>query len=254
MYGSVIVGVDATDRAACVARTGAFLSTWFACPLTLVHVSDDRAEPTWLTSLAASLDLPRIDVVCLEGRPGEALSTYQASRPDSLLCIGTAGHGVVAETLFGSTALEVLAQTRLPVLLSGPHAPALTTIARMVACVDTTDDRVALVRLAAQWAFHFDATLDLVEVGDPAAGEGGSGGDMRALARCAAGGLGLRIEWDVLHDDRPGHAYAGRATIGGPALLFTGHPSGVASSTFRDTLHLAPCPVVVGRRGSADTA
>jgi nucleotide-binding universal stress UspA family protein len=243
MYSSIIVGVDHTERARRAAETGATLARSLGCPLVLAHASCEHERPRWLDDLGAALDVDEKRILVLEGHAGDALCGVQQAHPDSLLCIATAGHGVLGAALFGSTALEVLARTTHPLLLTGPAAPATTEITRVQACVDELDDRVHIVRLAAQWALHLGAVLDVVRVAPPDVAD--VGGDLGRLVHDAAGGLGLRVDWDVLHDDEPGRAYADRATHLGAGLIVVGHPDGRAGSLIRETVVAAPCGVVV---------
>ena len=240
MYSSIIVGVDHSERARRAAQTGAVLAGSLGCP---AHVSCEHQRPEWLDELGAALDVDETRILLLEGHAGDALCRAQQAHPDSLLCIATAGHGALGAALFGSTALEVLARSTQPLLLTGPTAPATTEVTRVQACVDELDDRVHIVRLAAQWALHLGAVLDVVRVAPPDVPD--IGGDLRRLVHDAAGGLGLRIDWDVLHDDEPGRAYADRAAHLHAGLLVVGHPDGRAGSLIRETVVAAPCGVVM---------
>jgi hypothetical protein len=40
VHGSIIVGVDGSERSTGVARTGSFLASSFGCPLLLAHASE----------------------------------------------------------------------------------------------------------------------------------------------------------------------------------------------------------------------
>ena len=252
MYASIIVGVDHTERSARAAQTGAFLAGWFGCPLVLAHATEDREPPRWLGELQDAMGVDRCEISLLPGRPGDALVRQQQRHPDSLLCVATAGHGPLGSALFGSTAIEVLARSTRSVLLAGPAAPATTQISRVQACVDELEGRDRVVRLAAQWAFHFSATLDVVRVVPPDTDD--LGGDLRRLVHDDASGLGLAIDWDVLHGDHPGRAYADRATHLGAGLLVLGHPDGRAASLIRETVVEAPCGVLITGRVGRPTA
>jgi hypothetical protein len=111
------------------------------------------------------------------------------------------------------------------------------------ACLEpgTRGDRVAA--LAAQWAVHFHAALDLVRVAPSTCPD--LDGELGRLARTAAGHLGIRVSWEVLHDDRPAAAYLRRAAAGGAGLLVMSHPSGGLASPLRDVLSRSTAAVLV---------
>lgn len=243
MYGSIIVGVDGSERSSTMARTGSFLAAWFGCPVVLAHASETTAAPRWLTELESELGADRCRAIVVEGRSDDALVRLQQQRPDSLLCIATANHRGLASSLFGSTAIAVLARTRKPLLLAGPLAPALSKIHAVQACVEggRRGDRVA--SLAAQWAFRFNAALDLVRVAPPTCPD--LGGDLGHVARTAAGGLGVHVDWDLLYDDRPSAAYLRRAAERGADLLVLSHPAGGFGAPLRDVLSRSATPVLV---------
>ncbi len=145
---TIVVATDFSTNASRAVEQAAHLASAWGAKLYLVHVFDDSM---W-ASLKAVYDLPgwaevdpakvarsrlteqadllaRASVISVEtelliGRPSQQISRFAIERGAGLLVVGEHGEDWIDQIVLGGTALKVLEEARIPVLLVRGTAPA----------------------------------------------------------------------------------------------------------------------------------
>ena len=269
--GPVVVGVDRSDCARDAVIWAADVAAAWDAPLHLVHVapqepSVSEAQP-WLSGLLDIAERPgsaRPRMHCVWGSVVDVLAEYAADA--RLLVLGSYGEGALAGMLAGSVALGLVGPAACPVAIVRGSAPQVPPPhdGPVVVGVDGSPAGRAALRLAAGLALSLRSPLVAVHTWtDVVAGPAGATrrtDDPEFLAAEGAALLDdelgevarsypdLTVE-RVVAEDTPVRTLLDRA-VGARVLVVgnRGHDRGSAmlsSSTSRDLVEFARCPVVV---------
>jgi nucleotide-binding universal stress UspA family protein len=288
----VVVGIDGSPEARLALRWASTVASLFDADLTAVHgtglldrldgrlvpahdhLDDLRrvAEREWCDELDRVGPPWKVEVV---ERPAvDALLVTVEERPTDLVVVGTRGVGIRRAQALGSTALQLLRQASVPVLVvPGPDDGGSPGLRRLVIGVDGSTAADAAVAWAAGVATLTGARCDVVAVAedDPvfplgpaaavtAAGEEDAPERLRAVTEQASGALrDVGVACDVTVRRGPAaDTLIGVARDCGADLLVvgsSGHGSAgnpLLGSVSRQAAHDAGLPVVVvphpGRR------
>jgi nucleotide-binding universal stress UspA family protein len=153
----------------------------------------DLVERTWCAPLAGAATPHRVDV--REGPAVEVLLAATAAEPAVLLVVGTRGRGTDPARALGSTSLQVLQATEVPVLVV-PAAcrawgrPGPVVAPRLLVAVDGSPPSLAALAMAADIAGLLGGSLKVLHVFGP---RGGHTLD-RTLTRVEAELRGIRAQ------------------------------------------------------------
>ncbi len=199
---NIVVATDFSDGARHALRRAALIARRSGAPLVVVHVFNDglwasiRAELGLVrdaaghTAEAAQARLAQlrdellaefgaafpVRTEMLSGRAARAIGEYLTALPARLLVVGEHGENWVREAVLGGTALKLLENTRLPVLLV--RRPATGEYARIVVATDfsPTADRAAQLAQATfpeawhcllhAYSVHFEGRMRLASASD----------------------------------------------------------------------------------------
>lgn len=191
---AVLCPVDFSDPSRTALVYAAAVAEHFGAALTLLAVDDPvLAEAATSAGLRPSLTeqttaelrrlaaevigTPRIATLRLRARAGNAATEILHETHESatdLIVIGSHGRTGVRKMFFGSTTERVLRATTVPVLVTGPYAPAgrsLDDVARQIRHVLAPADLTAAsphqITIAADVARALSASLLLVHVSEP---------------------------------------------------------------------------------------
>lgn len=264
-YDNVIVPFDGSTLAERAVAQGRMLAEATGAKLHLFHAEphDDRREGGMHRETQALAErigaLAEVRPLGIDNTsPAEAIDRFAGELGNAALCMATHGRGRLLASVMGSVTADVVARGR-PVVVVGPGAaPAPAPIDRVVACLDSSTWSEEALPEAAGWAKALGVPLWLVEVIDPKDAAGHTGGDLtestyvHGVARDLRA-MGIELEWETLHDDKPGAAilrFVGESpkTL---TVLATHGRSGVrramAGSVAGAVIHDAAGPVVVLR-------
>jgi nucleotide-binding universal stress UspA family protein len=182
----------------------------------------------------------------------EQLSEFVDSFPDACVIVPTDTTFSIADDLLGSTAAELIRDTRRPIIGVGSNVVIDRPVEQVVAPLDGTAFSTEILPEAARWAQALRVPLWLVQVinADVRSEPGLESGWVRHQAERLSGS-GIDVEWEVLHGSHPAKAllqwlHAGPHTL---TALATHAPHGVRTfftpSVADQLLHLSPGPVVV---------
>lgn len=260
-YEHLVVPLDGSAEAERAVALGKMLADASGAKLHLLHVEsqwEKREAGVFLQAQEMAAKIGALAEVRPSGPdelpPGEVIHRYLEELGNATAVMATHGRGRLATALVGSVTAGVISSGHAVVAL-GPNVPAGTDpITRVLACVDASSFSETVVAEAAGWATALGAQLWLVEVVNPkeapAAAVVQESSYVHRLAK-ELQATGLAIEWEVLHDERPGRAIATYAATqpGTLVALATHGRSGlrraIVGSVAGDVLHAATVPVVV---------
>lgn len=260
-YAHLVVPLDGSAESERAVNLGKQLADAAGAKLWLLHVETqfERRDPSVFShaqelasKLGATAEVRPSGAE--ETPPGEVIGRFLDELGNATAVMATHGRGRLATALLGSVTAGVIGAGHAVVAI-GPNVPAATEpITKVMACVDASSFSENVVAEAAGWARALGAQLWMVEVVDPKVVPVGAGGQESSYVHRLAKELrdsGLDLEWEVLHDDRPGRAIATYAAAqpGTLVALATHGRSGlrraVVGSVAGDVLHSATVPVVV---------
>lgn len=130
-------------------------------------------ELTWCAPLAQATSPHRVEV--REGHPVDVLSTATAVENAGLLVVGSRGTRSDAARALGSTSLQVLQWTQVPVLVvpggsRRSDLPDSLALRRLLVGVDGSQPSLAALALAAEVAERLGGALNVLHVFTPAGG------------------------------------------------------------------------------------
>ncbi len=217
--GAIVVGVDDSPNAAAAAAFARGLARRSGRSCHLIHVVEQGNDPIVaglrireaLGSVRPSLGAEEVDVRV--GRPAEVLVERATQLGARLIILGGKHHTLLARWVAGSTAVGVVRQSPVPVLVTrGP----VGTISRIVVGVDATPGSFGAIRHAEEWAELWKAEVRAVHVVPlpPLLPEYANGYDLDVLKR--SGELTAKEQiWPLL-----GRRDAGQVVeIGSPAQV-----------------------------------
>lgn len=256
MFQSVIVPVDPSPRSARAVGTARTIADAVGCPVLLLTVTSPNSgrDSAWFEQFAEGLDGPavqRLEVV--RDDPVEAILEVEAERPSALLCMASGAHTGASEIVLGSVAAEVVRRAKYPLVVVGPNAAPLSSLATLLVCLDGSERAESAARTASVWASLLRAAVHLVRVAPPStpADAHDASSDLQRMAKQLRDGLGVQASWDVLHAEAPGPELVRCArSLPASMIVLTAHgATGVVSrlmgSTAMRVVHDAPCPVLL---------
>lgn len=183
---TIVVGVDSSSASGAALAWAAARAAATGSALTVVHVVDDEwgADATELTAATRQLsthvdairdDLPKLAVEgeLVAGNPSVELALV--AREADLLVVGTHKTGFVQGRVFGSAALRLAGEVRVPVAVIPEHSTG--SRAGVVVGIDASRASDAAVRFAALEAARLGEELILV------LGAGTATGPSRSMIR-----------------------------------------------------------------------
>lgn len=267
MFQQVIVPVDGSRRSWAAARVGAVIADACDARLELVSVVFDEHERDFVRNevradLAVEGPLevePSVTVIVAappEGSVGAVVARHAESVDGGVVVMSSTGRGRTAAML-GSVADDVLRAMFGPIIVVGPHAEPLESLAGdLMVPVDGSEFSETSLPLAASWGIALGATPWIVEVlterMDPGTDVLESSYAHR-LARDLQTQSHHDVEFDVLHGADPATAIAEFADRNGAmfVVMSTHGRSGLRrltlGSTAASVVHRATCPVVLHR-------
>lgn len=208
--------------------------------------SEAAEAKQYLEDVRRRLHSQRIDVFSALGlgRPAAEIPIIVKARQLSLIAMTTHGRGAVPKALLGSVAEEVLAQTRVPLLLTRPGDKGAHWDHLLVP-LDGSPESELILPAARRLASENHALLHLLQVtrdGDPV--------DYLASHRARLDAEGFKA-MPVLRQGNPGEEIVRYAQQSGIGLIcmMSHHKTGIArllaGSVTEYTLRHAPCPLLV---------
>ncbi|MCC7185066.1 MAG: universal stress protein [Acidobacteria bacterium] len=163
MTGPIVCGIDFSDHSRRALAWARFFSAQLQRPLVVVHaVEPVLAEASKVTygpgALEATLE-PELrefigpDASTLHigvGEPGSVLKGAAMEHSASLVVVGTQGLGRAARMWFGSTTLQLLRETTIPILAIPPQSSDAPALSGFVVGTDFSEASNAAVRTAIQ--------------------------------------------------------------------------------------------------------
>lgn len=232
--------------------TGATVELLSVLPVKLWTSRIEEAE-RYLEKHVADEGFERFDVTVLADQPVADAITGAAAPEDAIVCMGTHGHGGMAETLFGSTAEKVVRQSERPLFLVGPRCESRWTLRdgnNMVIAVDGSEASAEIVAPAFELARQLGLRPYIVQVAGVGADEVSGIGYLHDLATLPGSG---DAQWEVLHGDSPADAVAEYVRALPAALVATathgqtGLGRVTAGSVATRIVRDSSCPVIVLR-------
>jgi nucleotide-binding universal stress UspA family protein len=216
-YRSVIVATDGSHLSRSAVAGGALLALQTRAELQVFHVATtldvEQAVQAQVAEVLGNLPYKMVvRDVDVGSTPAEMIGQFASEfGEEAIVAVGTHGRGGIGLSLLGSTAMDLLTRRGRPTVAYGPGTSAPIEVARVVACVDGSDFSELSLSEAARWATALAVPLWLIQVVPP-----DLPADVRAyettyvhnLAK-ELGGVGQRIEWDVLHSTSPAESILG---------------------------------------------
>jgi nucleotide-binding universal stress UspA family protein len=195
------------------------------------------------------------------GQPASEIVGYAGKEGAQMIVIGHVHHGMIDKILDGETALQVVRQSSVPILLAASSMKALPK--RAVLAVDFSPESMEAAREALR-LLDDKAVVMLAHVAPPAATFDGSGlcvdeyealmlRELGEFADSLAVPEGLLVEKVILHG-RPAHALLKLAERAGADLVAVGtRGAGLIQRLFVGTntsriVHHSPCSVLIAPR------
>ncbi len=209
----MIVASDGSLRSSFALLGGAMLATKTSADLHVFHAAWSPESEAAVARQAADLVAEGAYKLVIRDLAADSVSqmiaTYAAELGDAaIVAIGTHARSGIGTAILGSTAVELLANDRIPIVGYGPGAESPIDLSRVVVCVDGSDLSESTVAEGLRWAVALDLPLWLIQVVEPnlpASLAEFESTYVHNLARDLPG-LKNRVEWDVLHSDRPAEA------------------------------------------------
>ena len=163
--GAIVVGVDESPNAVGAASFARLLARRTGVACHLIHVAEAGQDPIGAglrirDALAAAH--PPIPADDLEVRIGDAPDVIVARATQlgaCLIILGGKNHSIIGRWVAGSTAVAVVRESRVPVLVTrGP----LGMLTRVLVGADATEAAFSAIRHAEDWAELWNADLRLV--------------------------------------------------------------------------------------------
>ena len=192
MTGAIVVGVDGSVNAVNAAAFARTLARRTGVPCYLIHVAEAAHDPIGAglrvreALAAAHPPIPEDDLEIRIGAPAEVLVTRAVQLRASLIILGGKQHSIVGRWVAGSTAVAVVRESPVPVLVTrGP----LGMLTRILVGADATEAAFSAIRHAEDWAEFWNADLRLVHAVPlpPLLPEYSSGFDLEMLRRQGEG-------------------------------------------------------------------
>lgn len=208
--------------------------------------SEAAEAKQYLEDVRRRLHSQRIDVFSALGlgRPAAEIPLFVKARQLSLIAMTTHGRGAVSKALMGSVAEEVLAQTRVPVLLTRPGDKGASWDHILVP-LDGSPESERILPAARRLASENHALLHLLRIT-----RDGDSVDYLASHRARLDADGFKA-MPVLRHGHPGEeivSYAKQTGIG-LICMMSHHKTGIArllaGSVTEYTLRHASCPLLV---------
>lgn len=217
--GAIVVGVDDSPNAAAAAAFARGLARRTGRSCHLVHVVEQGQDPVGaglrvreaIGSVRPSLGADEIEVRV--GRPAEILVDRATQLGAQLIVLGGKHHTLLSRWVAGSTAIDVVRHSIVPVLVTrGP----VGAISRILVGADASPGSFGAIRHAEEWAEVWSAEVRVLHVVPlpPLLPEYANGYDLDALKR--SGELRAQEEiWPLIGRRDTGQA----VEIGSPAQV-----------------------------------
>lgn len=167
VQGAIVVGVDDSPNAAAAAAFARGLARRTGASCHLIHVVELGHDPVVaglrireaLGAVRPSLGSDEVDVRV--GRPAEVLVQRAEQLGASLIILGGKHHTLLSRWVAGSTAIGVIRQSTIPVLVTrGP----VGAVSRILVGADATPSSFSAIRHAEEWADLWKAEVRVVHV------------------------------------------------------------------------------------------
>lgn len=165
MTGAIVVGVDGSPNAINAAAFARTLARRTGVAVRLIHVTESGQDPIGAglrirdALAAAHPPIPADDLEVRIGDAPDVLVARAAQLGASLIILGGKQHSIVGRWVAGSTAVAVVRESRVPVLVTrGP----LGMLTRVLVGADATEAAFSAIRHAEDWAELWNADLRLV--------------------------------------------------------------------------------------------
>jgi nucleotide-binding universal stress UspA family protein len=254
----VIVPVDdPTDRQQAVS-IGTDLGRRLGVPVEVVTVADptnDKATPPSITPSPENGVTGRL----VRNQSVERALRDLSRTTGTLLCLPSSGHRSLMEVFNGSTSAAVLHDTRVPLVVVGPHCDDNLAGRILAIAVDETAGSKAIIEPALDLAAALGLTPMLYQViGEGAQGDLIDSRESSYVARLASefARPDLAVEYEVLHDRHVARALA-RLTEDDDVAMIALASHGlhatervVIPSVVHEVIRHARCPVLLAPRPS----
>lgn len=165
--GAILVGVDDSPNAAAAAAFARGLARRAGLACHLIHVVEQGQDPVAaglrvreaIGSVRPSLGAEEVDVRV--GRPAEVLVQRAEQLGARLIILGGKHHTLLSRWVAGSTAVGVVRQSPVPVLVTRGPVGAIT---RILVGADATPGSFAAIRHAEEWAETWNAAVRVLHV------------------------------------------------------------------------------------------
>ncbi|MFA7667539.1 MAG: universal stress protein [Burkholderiaceae bacterium] len=215
MYDRILVPVDGSEYADQMIPYAAALARKTGAKLALLRVAFDQSEReedlASVSERAASVGAEGLCVVTA-GEVAPSIRAEAERVPGTLVAMSSLGRTGVAEALFGSVALDIVRESRQPVLVRRPSRSRDepdTAIGRIVLPLDGSRESETMIADAANFAKWIGAQLVIVSVLDPKleidrgipAADVQESSYIRSHARDIKARYGIDTSWEVLHGE-----------------------------------------------------
>lgn len=165
--GAIVVGVDDSPNAAAAAAFARVLARRTGGSCHLIHVVEQGHDPVVaglrvreaLGSVRPSQGTEAVDVRV--GRPAEVLVDQATQLGAQLIILGGKHHTLLSQWMAGSTAIDVVRHSPVPVLVTRGQVGA---ISRILAGADATPGSFGAIRHAEEWAEIWSAEVRVLHV------------------------------------------------------------------------------------------
>jgi nucleotide-binding universal stress UspA family protein len=259
VFDALVVPIDGSPVSLRAIASVTILSRSLGVPIRLVTVISPGIEPLEtemeLRALLEEIDAPTCEpVVLFSNDVPRALSDF-VERGAGLLCMSTHGRGGLGAAVLGSTAYDVLAVARQPVVLIGPGANAVSELRDIVVGVEMSEAAQRHASFVRPWATRSGARVHLVNVLTDAEAIAVGRQPMRlfldqvseAYLAAGASATAQLIDGDdvaELLDHAAAALHAGLIVVGGTRTGGSLADLGLGSVAQRVVRH-APCPTLV---------
>ena len=163
--GAIVVGVDESPNAVNAAAFARTLARRTGVPCHLVHVAEPGRDPIGAglrireALAAANPPIPADDLEVRIGDAPDVIVTRAEQLGACLIILGGKNHSILGRWVAGSTAVAVVRESRIPVLVTrGP----LGMLTRVLVGADATEAAFSAIRHAEDWSELWNADLRLV--------------------------------------------------------------------------------------------
>jgi len=118
----ILIAYDGSENASKALTYGAYFASQLNTPLTVLNVGHSEEDARSILSEALEYlsvyDIPSIQDKYVEGEPSEKIVENAKSLKADLIVMGSYGHSRIREAILGSTTVQVMRKSPVPILMT----------------------------------------------------------------------------------------------------------------------------------------